>query len=77
MFDVSDLYIVSLYWLVPSAIAVYLAYNAVSNLFWHPLAAFPGPSIATISALYKAYIDLVSKTSFVHRLDKLQAQYGM
>jgi hypothetical protein len=68
---------VSLYWLIPSGIAVYLAYNAVSNLFWHPLAAFPGPPIAAISTLYKAYIDLVSKGSFVHVLEKLHTQYGM
>lgn len=77
MFDPSKLYISSPYWLIPSGIVLYLAYNAVSNLLWHPLAAFPGPSIAAVSTLYKAYIELVSKGSFIHTLEKLHDQYGM
>lgn len=72
MLDSSELYIGSLYWPIPSKIAVYLAYSAVFNVFWYPLAAFPGLAIA-ISTLYKAYIDLVSKASFIHTLEKLHA----
>lgn len=77
MVDSSELYIVSLYWLIPSGIAVYLAYNAVFNLFWHPLAVFPGPPIAAISTLYMSHIDFVSKGSLVHVLEKPNDQYGM
>ncbi|EED13527.1 cytochrome P450, putative [Talaromyces stipitatus ATCC 10500] len=76
MLDSGELDIASLCWLIPSGIAVYWVYIAVFNIFWHPLAAFPGPPIAAISTLYKAYIDLVSKSSFVHTLEKLHAQYG-
>lgn len=67
----SGLCTVSLDWLIPNGIAVYLAYHAVFNLFWHLLAVFPGPPIAVISTLYKAHIDLVLKGSFVHILEKL------
>ena len=71
MVDGSELYTVSLYWLIPSGIAVYLTYNAVFNLFWHLLTVFPGPPIAVISTLYKTHIDLVLKGSFVYILEKL------
>jgi hypothetical protein len=74
--DTGELNIASLCWLIPSGIAVYWVYVVGFNLFWHPLAAFPGPPLAAISTLYKAYIDLVSKSSFVHTLEKLHAQYG-
>ncbi|RVX69702.1 hypothetical protein B0A52_06346 [Exophiala mesophila] len=53
-----------------------LAYRVVYNLYFHPLAAFPGPNIAAVTSLYKAYIDVVARSSFVHTLEKLHRQYG-
>lgn len=63
-------------WLVAAGYVCYTIYHLLYNLFWHPLASFPGPTIAATTPLYKAYIDLVAKSSFVHTLEKLHAQYG-
>ncbi|KAL1989438.1 hypothetical protein VTN49DRAFT_7249 [Thermomyces lanuginosus] len=51
-------------------------YGYIYNVFWHPLARFPGPRLAAATSLYKAWIDCVAKSSFVHTLERLHAQYG-
>lgn len=63
-------------------IAVWLSFSiwwisrGISRLYFHPLSAFPGPPIAAVTGLYKAYIDVVAQTSFVHNLERLHAIYG-
>lgn len=56
--------------------AAWILYRILKNCFWHPLSNFPGPRIGAISTLYRAYIDCVAKSSFVHTLEKLHAKYG-
>lgn len=58
------------------ASATLLIYRAINRLYFHPLSAFPGPTIAAITGLYKAYIDVVAQSSFVHNLERLHAIYG-
>jgi hypothetical protein len=53
-----------------------VAQRVIQNLYFHPLAHFPGPRIAAITTLYKGYIDCVAKSSFVHNLERLHAIYG-
>ncbi|KIX08873.1 uncharacterized protein Z518_03530 [Rhinocladiella mackenziei CBS 650.93] len=60
-------FLVGLTWLVE---------RAIFNIYFHPLAAFPGPPIAAVTGLYKAYIDVAARSSFVHTLEKLHSQYG-
>ena len=76
MLNVQELDTGSLLWLIASGCCVYAAYHTLYNLFWHPLASFPGPPVAAATSLYKAYIDLVAKSSLVHTLEKLHAKYG-
>lgn len=65
-------------WVVFSLLAflTWLVIQAIANLYLHPLSAFPGPPVAAITGLYKAYIDIVAQSSFVHTLEKLHRQYG-
>lgn len=74
--SIDELHTGDLLWLIAAGYAGYIIYHLLYNLFWHPLTSFPGPAIAAVTPLYKAYIDLVAKSSFVHTLEKLHSQYG-
>ena len=54
----------------------YQVQRAVYNIFFHPLARFPGPKAAAATKLWKAYIECIKEESFCHRLEKIHAQYG-
>ena len=71
-----EIHVAGLVSLVAAGCGVYVLYQTLYNLFWHPLAAFPGPPVAAATSLYKAYIDVVARSSLVHTLEKLHAQYG-
>ncbi|KAL1963324.1 hypothetical protein VTN77DRAFT_8445 [Rasamsonia byssochlamydoides] len=62
--------------LAVAGFGAWIVYRILKNCFWHPLASFPGPRIAAITHLYRVYIDCVAKSSFVHTLERLHAQYG-
>jgi len=66
--------------LLLGALVVWIVYNvqqAVYNVFFHPLARFPGPRAAAATKLWKAYIECIKQESFCHKLEKVHAQYGM
>lgn len=58
------------------ALSIWWIFQAITRLYFHPLSAFPGPPIAAVTGLYKAYIDVVARSSFVHKLERLHAIYG-
>jgi hypothetical protein len=54
----------------------YGAYSAISNLYHHPLAKFPGPRLAAVTSLWRAYVEVVQAKSFCHALEDLHKVYG-
>ena len=48
----------------------------VYNLYFHPLAAFPGPRVARVTRFWKAYVEAILNRSFVHVLEELHTTYG-
>ncbi|KAJ3538146.1 hypothetical protein NM688_g6559 [Phlebia brevispora] len=48
----------------------------IYNIFFHPLAAFPGPRLAAATSLWLAYTELYGKQNFTTKLVELHAQYG-
>ncbi|KAH7135249.1 cytochrome P450 monooxygenase-like protein [Dendryphion nanum] len=65
--------------LLPTALATlvaYVVYTAIYNLYFHPLAKFPGPPLARATILWKAYVECVANRSFCHLLVDLHARYG-
>jgi hypothetical protein len=46
------------------------------NIYFHPLAKFPGPLPARASSYWKAYIECIANRSFCHELVQLHARYG-
>ncbi|KAL4963865.1 cytochrome P450 [Aspergillus stella-maris] len=51
-------------------------FHVLRAFYWHPLARFPGPRLAALTTLYRAYYDCIPSKSFVHHLAALHRQYG-
>nr|AAS88583.1 PAH-inducible cytochrome P450 monooxygenase PC-PAH 5 [Phanerodontia chrysosporium] len=58
------------------AFAAYVVANIIYNLYFHPLAKFPGPRAAAASRWWKAYVEVYKGESIVDRLFELHAEYG-
>ncbi|KAF3032345.1 hypothetical protein E8E12_001817 [Didymella heteroderae] len=54
----------------------YAVYTIIYNVYFHPLAKFPGPLLAATSTYWKAYVECVANRSFCHELVNLHARYG-
>lgn len=57
-------------------VVAYLVYTIIYNVYFHPLAHFPGPPLAAISAYWKAYVECIANRSFSHELVELHARHG-
>ena len=63
--------------LVAAALIVLFSAKVVYRLFFHPLAAYPGPKLAAVTRFYGAFFDLSpSSSSYVKMLPALHAKYG-
>lgn len=59
------------------ALIVFFSAKTVYRLFFHPLAAFPGPKLVAVTRLYGAFFNLSpSSSSYVKVLPALHAEYG-
>ena len=56
---------------------LYIGALFLYRVFWHPLAAFPGPKIAAVSDLYGIYHDLYRSGQLCTQMPKLHDIYGM
>ncbi|KAL4805653.1 cytochrome P450 [Aspergillus unguis] len=63
-------------WLLLVAGVSFSLYRCLYNLYWHPLARFPGPPLAAVSRWYRTWIDCSPTRSFVHTLAELHEKYG-
>jgi hypothetical protein len=59
-----------------TALVAYVLYAVTYNVYFHPLAKFPGPPFAGATTYWKAYIECIANRSFCHFLVELHAQYG-
>lgn len=65
--------------LLPAALAsviAYAIYTVIYNVYFHPLAKFPGPPLAGATIYWKAYVECIANRSFCHELVDLHARYG-
>jgi hypothetical protein len=59
-----------------AGVVAYIAFNAIYNVYFHPLAKFPGPPIARVTIYWKAYVECIAARSFCHVLVELHERYG-
>ncbi|KAH4844123.1 hypothetical protein HBI24_216390 [Parastagonospora nodorum] len=65
--------------LLPAGIATviaYAVYTTIYNVYFHPLAKFPGPPIAGVTFYWKGYVECIANRSFCHELIELHKRYG-
>jgi hypothetical protein len=63
--------------LAVSSVLIYVISVAVYQIYFHPLAKFPGPKLAALSTWYEGYYDVIkSKGRFTWELARLHEQYG-
>lgn len=56
--------------------ALWTAYTFVHRLIRHPLANFPGPTLAKITYWYEFYYDVILDGQYTFKLKQLHEQYG-
>ena len=52
-------------------------FTGLFNVFYHPLAAFPGPRVAALTAWYKTYQEVFLQRSWIDVLQELHGKHGM
>lgn len=55
---------------------LYLACQAIYNLYFHPLAKHPGPKLAAATGFYEFYYDVVKGGRFPEEVQRMHAVYG-
>jgi hypothetical protein len=54
----------------------YLLGLVIYRLYFHPLAAFPGPKYAAVSRWHEFYYEVVKQGQFTFKVQKLHERYG-
>jgi len=67
-----------MWWLLVSALFLYLALILIYRLYFHPLSRFPGPKIAAATKWYEAYHDLRPDRpgTFYKIMQQMHSTYG-
>lgn len=61
---------------VAALATVYLVYAVIYRLYFHPLARFPGPKLASITYWYEFYYDIIRRGQYTFKLRELHEKYG-
>ena len=62
--------------LVASAAIVALLGLAIYRVYFHPLAAFPGPLLAAVTTWYEGYYDIVHQGRYLWQIEQMHKKYG-
>lgn len=58
------------------ALVLLLVAKVIYQLYFHPLAKFPGPKLAAITTWYEGYYDIIKKGRYTFELARLHDKYG-
>ena len=73
---ITNPYPVMLWKIIVATIAVYYVTVDFYRVFLHPLARFPGPTLAAITRCYEGYYDLVEKGQYTLRIAEIHRTCG-
>ena len=59
-----------------ATVVLYWCGLVLYRLYAHPLARFPGPSIAAATSWYEAYYEIVLNGQYSRQISKLHDRYG-
>jgi hypothetical protein len=59
------------------AFLLYRVFKAIYNVYFHPLAKFPGPKFAAATHLFEFYWSIVRDGELIWEIERLHKQYGM
>jgi hypothetical protein len=65
-----------LVFLLTTVLLLWALTGALYRLFFSPIAAIPGPTLAAITQWYETYYDVCLNGKFTLHLEKLHAKYG-
>lgn len=57
-------------------VSTHRVYIIVYRFYFHPLANFPGPRLAAVSTLYRAYYQCYKDGKLLHKTMQLHKVYG-
>ncbi|KAI1393512.1 cytochrome P450 [Hypoxylon trugodes] len=64
------------YYILCVAFILYRLSKAIYNLYFHPLAKFPGPKLAAVSHVYEFYWSIVRDGEFIWEIERMHKKYG-
>ncbi|TVY39771.1 Cytochrome P450 monooxygenase [Lachnellula occidentalis] len=59
-----------------AAITVYSFYHVIYNLFFSPIAGFPGPKLAAATGWVEFYHDYWKQGAYIYEIEKMHQKYG-
>lgn len=59
-----------------ASLGLYVAGTIIYNLFFSPLAKFPGPKLAAVTRWYEFYYEAVLNYEYLWKIKKMHQQYG-
>ncbi|KAF9894659.1 hypothetical protein FE257_006547 [Aspergillus nanangensis] len=65
-----------IYGAIATAFALYGISLVIYRLYFHPLAGFPGPSIAAATGWYEFYYDVVKSGQYIYKIEEMHKKYG-
>lgn len=63
-------------WAAALTYTVYILGLVVYRLFWSPLAKFPGPKLAAMTAWYEFYYDAICHGKYTFEIARMHQEYG-
>lgn len=68
---------ISLLGAIAAGCLLYYVGTIIYNVFFHPLAKFPGPWWAGASSYAEAYFDIVKGGRYFKKVEAMHTRYGM
>jgi len=59
-----------------ASITVYSVYHVIYNLFFSPIAGFPGSKLAAATGWVEFYYDYFKQGAYIYEIEKMHQKYG-